>query len=895
MRFASLAATAILLAAASLLATRPAAAAGFDCGKAASPTEKAICADPALSAADGAMSRAFRAARGLELPQPGPESLAAQRDWNAARTQDCGSDTACLMQRTEARIQALHEAQDAGFERLSEGDAAPAACTQPAVPENGLDDQAGLWRLLNGQSAPKPQYSTWEQGNGAQWSAAVKDVTGADAEDLNLYDCATAYPASVLRERARLLGSNHPYIASFIRMQTAVLKLCGSYERDADALAALPHETDSYPSAQIARLAQADRAYQQASALFYGRQWDAANEAFGAIAAGDSPHAHTARYMQARVLYDREQYPQAAAELQKIVADPKLKDIHGYALSLLHAVSYQTADRDLLERQVRDIAAMLALPDSALSDGVTVDRLGEAAGDIDHILAQGNAGLDADWRFSDAPLGEDPRAAAVKAVAADTESIDWLTTLYTLSRETSPPAMGVTPTKAPLTAAHALQRWQETGSLAWAVAAWRGVGAQTPEPARRALLDVFLDLDARARRCGLSPAEQLAWTQMAPQVVRLLAGGNPYAPLAPVLALLKGRADMPGKETQQALVEEAVKLLVASGRDRDAHSLMQAAPVELQPALSMRLATDEATWLAAAAKDEYTAMPVLNAMPIAVLARLAKDSPLPEDMRRTLARAAWTRAILLDRTAEADALLPLLGKLDPALGDDIASIEAAGSSHARELQIVHLIAMHPRMSIIAYKDDGSDYGSGQDAEAADAIDIYQHSLRNWWCTAQPTEMEKGARQAGVWSLSYAHSDVGAIGDEGRAGLALPDSHPTIRQIDRAELEALAQQPNGPRWVAQKLLAFDKDRSTWERWTGDETLLADTMARGVTMTRYGCQMDGGYHDPSRALWMALHKDFPDSQATADTPYWFDCAHFSYGCGKPPAAEDGDSAQ
>ena len=52
---------------AGLLPAIPAQAAGFDCAKAVSPTERTICADPVLSAADDALSAAYRAAWAVDL------------------------------------------------------------------------------------------------------------------------------------------------------------------------------------------------------------------------------------------------------------------------------------------------------------------------------------------------------------------------------------------------------------------------------------------------------------------------------------------------------------------------------------------------------------------------------------------------------------------------------------------------------------------------------------------------------------------------------------------------------------------------------------------------------------------------------------------------------------
>lgn len=95
------------IAAAALLMLVPVAAqaAGFDCGKAASPTEKTICANPALSKLDGDLSAAWKRtlAKGGDTAAP----KAAQLKWLKQRDQ-CGSDASCLGDRYRERLASLN-------------------------------------------------------------------------------------------------------------------------------------------------------------------------------------------------------------------------------------------------------------------------------------------------------------------------------------------------------------------------------------------------------------------------------------------------------------------------------------------------------------------------------------------------------------------------------------------------------------------------------------------------------------------------------------------------------------------------------------------------------------------------------------------------------------------
>jgi len=95
-------------------------ASAFDCAKATSDTEKAICADPGVKAADDAMSAAYAAL--LPTLQKDQQAMlkASQRAWLKLREQNCGwqekagEKTACLLEITEKRIAYLSGTPSSG-------------------------------------------------------------------------------------------------------------------------------------------------------------------------------------------------------------------------------------------------------------------------------------------------------------------------------------------------------------------------------------------------------------------------------------------------------------------------------------------------------------------------------------------------------------------------------------------------------------------------------------------------------------------------------------------------------------------------------------------------------------------------------------------------------------
>ncbi|NIF39909.1 DUF1311 domain-containing protein [Burkholderia sp. Tr-862] len=82
-------------------------AASFDCTKAASPTEKAICADPGLSSLDGQLAAAWKKA----LAKGGDTAAlkAAQLQWLKQRDR-CGTDASCIGDRYRERLASLNGA-----------------------------------------------------------------------------------------------------------------------------------------------------------------------------------------------------------------------------------------------------------------------------------------------------------------------------------------------------------------------------------------------------------------------------------------------------------------------------------------------------------------------------------------------------------------------------------------------------------------------------------------------------------------------------------------------------------------------------------------------------------------------------------------------------------------
>lgn len=91
----------------------------FDCAKAQSPIEKAICADPTLKAADDAMSAAYSSLREALNTAERKGLAASQRKWIKGREDSCGVQegaelTKCIAEQTEERRRLFLAAPESG-------------------------------------------------------------------------------------------------------------------------------------------------------------------------------------------------------------------------------------------------------------------------------------------------------------------------------------------------------------------------------------------------------------------------------------------------------------------------------------------------------------------------------------------------------------------------------------------------------------------------------------------------------------------------------------------------------------------------------------------------------------------------------------------------------------
>jgi len=125
-----------------LLAAGTAHAASFDCSKAKTSQEKAICGSPELSAADERMAAAYKALLAATTPEIKPAVRDNQRSWNVKMAADCKTAAAepgatlatCLLASYKARIPELNRMlTDGDYKFVSKS----IKLTTPDTPDGG--------------------------------------------------------------------------------------------------------------------------------------------------------------------------------------------------------------------------------------------------------------------------------------------------------------------------------------------------------------------------------------------------------------------------------------------------------------------------------------------------------------------------------------------------------------------------------------------------------------------------------------------------------------------------------------------------------------------------------------------------------------------------------------
>jgi hypothetical protein len=688
----------------------------------------------------------------------------------------------------------------------------------------------------------KPDNSPMNRALSGVYRMSVRD--GQYVEYYNCMDDAFANAVHTLQNRASQFGAQSPIIKEWIAAQDQVFENCSGnqgYPPQAKP-AVIPAAARSEDPALI----RADRAYQLAAAFFYAGDFDSAQKAFEDIAKDPgSPYQKIAPYLQARALirkgtlegedgeYDEAALSQAEAQLRAILADKDSPDFHAAAERLLGFV------RIRLHREDRLHELEASLQSNTVSKSFDQNL-------TDYLWLLDRPVLTKTVTIAPASEGKP----AQKGVTVDESSrlagadmTDWILTFSHSCGECFD---------------HSLQRWNETKSLPWLVAALAQADAK--ESALPTLL-------AAVSKIGPDSPTYLTLT-----FHRLR------------LQEQSGNADGARHDLDQLLAQQGNSMPISARNEFLALRMKLASNLAEFLQFAPRLSTDATgiTPIPAGKSDydpgtpEYAAtrphfdsdasVVLTEKLPLRLLADAAKSNTLAPALRGDIAVAAWTRAILLKNDAIAREMTPVLADLVPELKGDLAEYAKASDAPAGQAAAIFAILRNPgfRPFVSASPGRGWFYHIGKVESNFGSIDNFGD---NWWCRFVSVKKDSPADGGFYRLFSTLRAPLREIYP---GGVVTAPAFLSAESKNAAaeELNALADLPSAPRWLGQFTIS-------WAKAHPDDPRVPEALHNVVRSWRYGCTGPDDKDAPnySKDAFEILHTRYPDNDWTKKTPYWF----------------------
>jgi hypothetical protein len=702
----------------------------------------------------------------------------------------------------------------------------------------------------------------------------------------NVGACRQEAPLQQFKARIAQLGVQHPYVMQWLRVEQAVLSVCRP-GRNKTVATALPEPLDVTDPA-IGLLQKQDRAYQQASMLFYQGNNASALAAFRSIADDHaSPDRPLAAYMvlaigagsqageapadiwgdSAHHAPDSVVLPpeQSLAAIRAVLADPSLQSIHAMAASLIGWIGANVADGPTRSAQVAEAISALMLPTARIEQSPeSLKRYEAALSDIDFL--HGN--------FRDSP--------------------DWVLT------GNVPPAYTASAALAEMARHEPMAAWVAFPTNAYHQRAWVLVATSPETAAVRAYLDrmganggdtrnpwVHENPETGAKTLSSLVDDELARLKMKVTDEQAAAGLSlDYYNL--IRHLLMDKDDrrrnfeialqrleaFPYKHTVpfERAVDGGLQYLITEGRLAEARQIRDALNWD-QPDDQMVytgagpllvLAEDEEHLVRLMAAKPFYPREYLNHLSTAELWRLAGRSELNRSQRALFVRAAWSRDYAMGRTISAQhdkllrALVPeITGTWQPAPGSDLKP---------SDILLVRDVLKSPGLNTVI-EDFSRMPGDNQDRATATLTDLdhFNHNDNNWWCAWDIAGHDK--------ALDEALANDFGLGDEPEhvrdmLSTAVLGSY-LFRNIDSDELIELSKVKSAPQFLSEQVIAWVSSTGPFGSRAGQAEALADA----ILSTRWGCNRQGSRLAYSHAAFKLLHTLFPDTPEAKRTPYWF----------------------
>ncbi len=233
--------------------------------------------------------------------------------------------------------------------------------------------------------------------------------------------------------------------------------------------------------------------------------------------------------------------------------------------------------------------------------------------------------------------------------------------------------------------------------------------------------------------------------------------------------------------------------------------------------------------------------------PLAVEAKLAASTALPDNMRRDLALAAWTRAVLLGRDDIAKSLAESLAQAYPQYASDWQRYRDASTADERKFAAALLLLRFPAAE--PWLEDNLGY-----TYKRDVIGSY---AQRWW---SPESLKTDSQLAATYFSGPCQDSCALPGWLGPPAF--------VSESDRRAAEdELARIKQNAASAADYLGGIVLD---WANAHADDPRVPEALHLVVRLTQYG---DAGNNGVSRRAYNLLRASYPQSPWTKQTPYWF----------------------
>jgi hypothetical protein len=647
-----------------------------------------------------------------------------------------------------------------------------------------------------------------------QWNEARAKVSGTQPVQFDIYrnrekpneyesflNCqqdALKNAEALLNERITKFGADSPQVHDWLAAQDMVFLNC--------------HEGQHIPqpaAADAEQLVRADRAYQIAAANFYATNYDAATQQFDAIAKEkNSPYRIIAPYLAARAMLRKGSFAEkpedksaaltdAENRFNAILKDNSLARAHEIAARLLNLTKLRLHP----EAKLHEFAHTIAKQDAS-------KNFKQGVWDYT-VLMDGFLGDDSEGEQS-------PKKPVPESLKSD-DLTDWIVTMQESADAAS---------------AHSLQRWEQSKSVAWLVAAMTNAKGNEPKAT---------DLITAAGQVEHSSA---GFPSLAFHTARLLkeAGRSDAARAYLDSVLTNDRRYLDASAANQLM---AARMMLAQNLDQFLQNA-QRKPAGFSDDNDGREIPEDEKEAAETAKDhenlfDLDAANIFNkAMPAAIMKDAARSNVLAPNLKRDAAQAAFMRAALIDDRESALQAALILEGFYPELKEFLAAYQRATTPEARRFATAFIALKFPGLRPFVST------GVGRMSTLSE-MDSYRD---NYWCAEPPPPLGGAPSE----------DEPTKPKPVGVPEFLKPLQPTTARQF--AALQALGTAPN----------FLCKTAIDWTEKNPNDPRSPEALHLAVRSTRYGCT-DKETGRLSKAAFDLLHRRYPNTKWANATKYWF----------------------